>query len=222
MLYISTLRPDIQYGVQRLARKATSPTELDMQALRRVTRYLRGASPGAVEIRPLGHHAPVLRAFSDSDWAAEPDRKSVSGMIVCYDGVMLLSGCRKQTCVALSSGEAELYAITACARELLGIRELLTEMSLSFQARLASDAAAARAIASRRGPLVLERVEIRRLAVRDWVAQSRFELHSIPTAINPADALTKWLTQSRLEDLMARVGFILGRQLTTTTTFAPS
>ena len=56
-------------------------------------------------------HASIWEAFSDSSWAdCKATRKSTSSGVVFLNGVMLLSICRTQASVALSSCEAELYA----------------------------------------------------------------------------------------------------------------
>ena len=52
----------------------------------------------------------------------------------------------KQTAMRLSSCEAELYAASVCAGELLGLAELLKELQYNFSVRLEMDSDSARHI----------------------------------------------------------------------------
>ena len=44
--YLALDRPDIGFGVKELMRRMARPTEQDLQALKRVVRYLLSLSPG--------------------------------------------------------------------------------------------------------------------------------------------------------------------------------
>lgn len=62
----------------------------------------------------------VIEGFSDSDWSGEAkDRRSTtSGMVFC-NSLLVLNFSRTQKSTALSSCEAELYALSAVASETL-------------------------------------------------------------------------------------------------------
>ena len=73
-----------------------------------------------------------FKGKSDSDWAgcATP-RPSASRMALYFLVTLITSQSRTQATVALSSGEAELYAIVLGVSESLFIRSLLLESQLS-------------------------------------------------------------------------------------------
>ena len=94
--------------------------------------------------------------------------------------------------LALSSGEAELCAVTKAAAEGLGIRALLQDFGFDARLELHSDATAAIGMCKRLG---LGRV--RHLAVADLWLQQRVKsgeltLHKVLGKENPADILTKF------------------------------
>ena len=71
----------------------------------------------------------ALPTHPDSDWAGDnTNRKSTSGGIAFMGAHCLKSWSTNQTIVALSSGEAELYAINKVAGNALGIKSLLKDM----------------------------------------------------------------------------------------------
>ena len=69
----------------------------------------------------------------DSDWAGSTDRKSTSGGMVCVDEAAIKHWSRTQKARALSSGEAEYYAIVTGSAEGLGMQSLATDLGGSFR-----------------------------------------------------------------------------------------
>ena len=66
----------------------------------------------------------------------------------------------KQTAIILSSCEAEFYAGSACAGELLGLAELFKELHYNVSVRLEMDSDSARHVLQRRGAGGLKHIEI--------------------------------------------------------------
>ena len=71
-----------------------------------------------------------IEAYTDADWAGQPDRHSITGGLLLLDSVNVSSWARTQKAIATSSGESELYAMSAGAAEALGLRELHTDIGL--------------------------------------------------------------------------------------------
>ena len=70
-----------------------------------------------------------LIRFADANWAEDKvDRKSNSGYILKLFGGSISWDCRKQTCVALSSTEAEYIALAEACQEKVWIHRLLQDM----------------------------------------------------------------------------------------------
>lgn len=69
-----------------------------------------------------------LRAYSDSDWAGDVDRKSCSGNVLTLATSPISWKSRKQASVALSTMEAEYAALSEVSREVVYLKRLLTHM----------------------------------------------------------------------------------------------
>ena len=80
----------------------------------------------AVERAPVGS----VLTYGDSDWAGDVDRFSVSGTASWLRGklgwYLITASSRKQSTIALSSGEAELVAALSGARESMTLRQQWT------------------------------------------------------------------------------------------------
>ena len=87
---------------------------------------------------------PNIQTWVDSDWADDPEtRRSCSGGVLCLYGVAICSWARTQAAPALSSCEAELYAIGSGCVESLGVRSLLLEMGLPAVVQVRTDSSSA-------------------------------------------------------------------------------
>ena len=96
-----------------------------------------------------------------------------------------------QAHVALSSAEAELYALVKAAAEALGVQAIMEDMGWRPRVRVWLDSSAAKAIASRRGLGKVRHVEVKHVLVQEAVKVGRVVVAKIPGAYNPADVLTK-------------------------------
>ena len=80
---------------------------------------------------------------TDSDWAGDREsRKSISGGAISYGGGLVKSWSKEQPVVALSSGEAELYAANRGAREAMGVQSSCKEMGIETKIEVQVDATA--------------------------------------------------------------------------------
>ena len=116
ILWLAPIRPDISYAVKELSRSLTEPTEEDKAKLKHLARYLRGTSDYTLLLSPKCIYATdvpgKITVYVDSDWAGcHKTRKSTTGVCVFYNDVLVHHYSRTQATVALSSAEAELYAI---------------------------------------------------------------------------------------------------------------
>ena len=105
----------------------------------------------------------------DSDWADDKEtRQSCSGGAVLFHGCAVLTWARTKNTRALSSAEAELYAIGSGAIEGLGAAKLLQEWQCKTVPLLWTDSQSALAVCKRRGPGRRKHVELKMLAVHQW------------------------------------------------------
>ncbi|XP_074341782.1 secreted RxLR effector protein 161-like [Apium graveolens] len=111
--YLVHTRPDIAYSVGIVSRYMERPTQMHMNAVKRICQYLKGTLQyGLIYMKGQGNY--ILSGFSDSDIAGcVDDRKSTGGMSFYLDENLITWVSQKQRCVALSSCEAEFMTATA-------------------------------------------------------------------------------------------------------------
>ena len=130
LLFLSTrTRPDIAFAVSTVAKFTSNPTEQHWKAVKHIIRYIAGTiNYGLMFTRS---ETTDCTGFSDADWAGDvDDRKSTSGYIFSVGGAPVSWKSRKQTCVALSTAEAEYISLTIAAQEAIWLNRLLAELQL--------------------------------------------------------------------------------------------
>ncbi|WZY76517.1 hypothetical protein YC2023_022901 [Brassica napus] len=102
LMYITTTRPDLQFSVSLLSRYMSNPTDLHLQAAKRVLRYLKGTMDFGIWYKRGGKGE--LLVYTDSDFAGDIDsRKSTSGYVFVMDGAAVAWSLKKQPIVTQSS-----------------------------------------------------------------------------------------------------------------------
>ena len=124
LLHLSvSRRPDITYAVSTLTRFSSSPTQQHSTALKRVMHYLKGTTNYGIMYSKKGSQEGIC--CSDTDWTGNVnDRKSTSGNLFQISGGSVTWSSKKQSCVALSTAEAEYVALSSEAQEAVWMRQL--------------------------------------------------------------------------------------------------
>ncbi|KAL7552585.1 LOW QUALITY PROTEIN: hypothetical protein ACHAWF_015824 [Thalassiosira exigua] len=125
LLYlVKFLRPDIANAVRKLLKILSGPTEAAYkEILRAASKYM--LTTGDLGLKMVADTASSdgrirIVAHCDSDWSSNPDsRRSIIGYIVYMNGISVCWRTRAQRCVALSSTEAEWYALSECVKDML-------------------------------------------------------------------------------------------------------
>ena len=106
--YLSADRPDSQFGAKEVCRFMASPTQLSVEALKRMGRFF-SSHPRLVYLHPFQHIVQFCDVYADTDHAGRlRARKSTSGGCIVM-GAQLMKFCSStQPVITLSSGEAEL------------------------------------------------------------------------------------------------------------------
>ena len=215
LLWLSSIRPDIQFAVKELSRGLTSPTEDHRTKMKTLLRYLAGTKPMVLTLRPkiIPHSKQTtfdIDAYVDSDWAGcATSRRSTSGMALYFLGTLITSQSRTQATVALSSGEAELYAIGLGVSESLFIRSLLLESQLSknVNIRIHTDSTAGKSMATRFGTSKkTKHVQLRFLFIQELVASGVVSIKKVAGTSNPSDVMTKYITKEVLQRHLMSLG----------------
>uniref|UniRef100_A0AAG5DG86 Retrovirus-related Pol polyprotein from transposon TNT 1-94 n=1 Tax=Anopheles atroparvus TaxID=41427 RepID=A0AAG5DG86_ANOAO len=131
LLYLATYtRPDIAAVTGILSRCVSNPTQADWVEAKRVVRYLLCTIDYALKLGSPGIQLALV-GYCDADWAGDTsDRKSCSGYLYRLGGGTISWTSRKQTCVAMSTMEAEYIALSEAGQQVVWLRRLLKEMDL--------------------------------------------------------------------------------------------
>lgn len=125
----SVSRPDISFAVNVLSRYVNNPGQQHINAIKRVIRYLIGSKDYFIK---YGESSDLI-GYSDSDFAGDIDsRKSTTGYIFQMNGGPITWCSQKQKTTALSTTEAEFVAACESAKEIVWLKQLLSELGENY------------------------------------------------------------------------------------------
>ena len=155
-----------------LSRHMVKPTPEAWKALKRVGRYLI-SHPRFKQVFPFGESHDMVLGHADSDWAGDNvDRKPTSGGVLSWGGHVITTWSSTQQTLSLSSGEAELYALTKAATQALGAMQLLSDFDIVSIGMILSDSNAAIGMVQREGLGGRTRhIQVQYLWIQQQVAQ---------------------------------------------------
>lgn len=107
-----------------------------------------------------------------------------------------------QTVIALSTGEAELYALNKASAQGLGLQSLLKDMGIELEVRVHTDATTGRAIVTRRGLGKVRHIAVNELWMQEKVNNGTVSIHKIKNKFNLADLMTKYLSKDEIGQIM--------------------
>ena len=202
-LYLSRDRPSIQFAMSEISSGMSAPTRLHWLKLKRLVRYL-AKYPTEVWKFEIQDQPSDYCVYTDSDWASDREtRKSMSSFAEKFGEHLIETSCARQTVVALSSGEAEFYAMTRGAAAGLMSQQILQPIGFNkLDLSLLTDSTAAKGIANRSGSGKLKHLDIKDLWLQDVVRAKRLSIKKEPSASNWSDLGTKSLTGTRIGELL--------------------
>ena len=210
LIFMAPWRPDMQFAIQQLSTQVLNYTAESKRAVKQLIRYLKGTQHTCLRLKPremVQKGLLEIASRGDSDWAGDSaTRQCVTGFHCNVQNVTMCIRSLKQTAISLSSCEAEFYAASACTGELLGLAELFKELHYDVAARLEMDSDSARHILQRKRPGGLKHIEIRCLAIQQWVREKRLSVSRVDTKNNTADLFTKHLDGLRTQSLAKKLG----------------
>ncbi|OLP76617.1 Retrovirus-related Pol polyprotein from transposon TNT 1-94 [Symbiodinium microadriaticum] len=217
LLYVSSDYPAAQFAIKTLSSLCGKPNEGAWKCLRHLVNYMfhhdnhisclktEGKGVGLV-VRDEGH---TLEVFADADWAGnKSSRKSTSAGCIAFNGMMIHSFSRSQSCISLSSGESEYVACVSAVCDGILLRTALQHvLQEDVSMHVFTDSSAARGIMSRQGCGRLRHISGRLLWLQDFLFKwKKASLHAVPTSTNPADLFTKSLSGTRIRCLSNIIG----------------
>ena len=208
MNYLAVDRPDIQYTSKVASQWMAKPCEQAWEIIKRAGRYLKGA-PRLVQKFPWENYSSTLNGFADSDWAGDRTTlKSTSGGAVVWGSHTLKTWATSQSTIALSSGEAELYAITKVAVQTSGIISLAGDFDVMLEGMIKTDSNAAIGIVHRAGlGGRCRHIRVQYLWIQEKIKLGELRISKVHGKENPADLMTKGLNGEEIAKHMKCLGF---------------
>ena len=204
--YLAVDRVDIQYAVKEAARNMSAPKDRDWTALGKIGRYLK-FRPRLVVKFPWQAQQDKVVTFTDSDWAGcVKSAKSTSGGIVTIGDHTIKSYSRQQKVVALSSAEAELYAMVAASAETLAVIAYAKDLGFTMEGEVYTDSSAALGIAQRLGLGKVRHLRTQGLWIQEVRTAGRLAYHKVLGSKNPSDILTKHVPADLLTKHLETLG----------------
>ena len=119
----------------------------------------------------------------------------------------LATRCKNQSVIALSSGEAELYAAVLACSMGIGTRQMYEDLGVEMKVQVYMDATAGIAMMKRQGLGSVKHVATQYLWIQELVQNNEVELRKVPTTENYGDLMTKSLAEAPMKYLLGRMGF---------------
>ena len=176
--------------------------------MKRILRYLKGTADHGLAFTPNASGDCV--GYSDADWGGDlNDRKSTSGYLFLISGGAVSWRSKKQTCVALSTAEAEYVALASAAQEATWIRQLTAVLENRQQETVTVFEDNQSAICMTKNPQFHGRskhISIKYHFIRDQVNEGIVKLEYCPTKEMVADMMTKGLPKEQFVKLRSLAG----------------
>ena len=131
-------RPDLAFPAHLLSRFLSIPRFAHWQAVKHVLRYLRGTADVGITFMKCDDTG--LNGYTDSEYAScKEGRRSITGFCFNVGNGAKSWAARQQTCVATSTTEAELHALSEAVKEAVHLRGILVTLGESIATALFTD-----------------------------------------------------------------------------------
>jgi hypothetical protein len=211
------VRFDTSFTVSSLARFCNSAGPSHWAALHHLMEYLEGFPSFKLIYRRRTGVDDGLSGFADADWGNSSSRRSTSGNLCLYNRSPISWRSKQQKTTALSTAEAEYYAASTEATEVLYLRNLLESMGFAqrgptpvYEDNTACIEWGNHIIGGRERA---KHIDIRKHFAREVIENGQMKLIRVDTANQLADILTKPL---HFPQWQACVAGILNKTLVTT------
>ena len=225
LLWITKVRPDLDFATNVLCRVAHKPTMEAWTCLKRCFRYLRGTLGFKLKFQKSAD--TEIWAMSDASFAEDHSYKSHGGCIIYCGRNLVQHYSRIQRLTATSTAESELVEIYRTTNELTFVRGLAQDLGMKFStSKIFTDS---KVIIDVTNGDVLKRrtkhlaTKVRR--IRDLKDEDLMKLVKIDTEKNVADLMTKQMPAPRFNELrktLYDVGAFLRRPEDVSAVFAIS
>ena len=198
LIWLHKCRPDMFFVINLACRFLKCATQDHLDIIRdRPLRYLKGTMDYGIVFEPGGGEWKFSGA-GDADFAGDLEScRSTSGGYVkvgAYGTVYCNSSLERK--VSTSSGQAETYAMTSLVKEVVWLRQFMSELRLPVVGAVALLTDNDGVLKQSRNAINHSRVKHYRVSqayIRDKVADGSVDIQEVNTVENEADMLTKAL-----------------------------
>lgn len=128
--YLTLTHPKIALVVNSVYQHMHRPKISHFEAVKMLLRYVKDSITHGLH---LSRGSMLLTAFTDANWARDPnDRRSTIGFVVFSGSNPISWSAKKQPTVARSSIEAKYRAMAQTATDIVWIQQLFSELKLSI------------------------------------------------------------------------------------------
>ena len=190
-------RPDIANAVRELSKVADGATEAHWKAMCRLIKYVLDTANYGLKIKPKDNKNNLfyLEGIADSEYAGDKDsRISVYGYIIYFCGAPIAWKSKSGKSVTLSSTEAEYFAMSEVAKELIFAKQLLQSMDIMIEFPVIIRVDNVGAIYIANNYTIGQRtkhIDIRTHFVRNFIEDGILKVIFIKSEDNDADIFTK-------------------------------
>jgi len=198
--------PQLAFTVRTLSQFMQNPGLAHWEGIKRILRYLKGAKDLQLV---LGGASEGLVGYTDSDFASQPDRHSISGYAFLYGGGAISWSSKRQPIVTLSTTEAEYVALTHAAKEAIWLRAVVGEIinAISEPTPIFCDNNGAKALAKDDTfHARTKHIDIQYHFIRERVQSREITVIHVSTDEEAADIFTKALDRSKFENFCHMLG----------------
>ena len=140
----------------------------------------------------------TMKTYTDADWAGCREiRRSIAGGCATLGTHTLKGWSKTQALIALSSGEAELYAALKASAETLGLVSLLRDLGYNLSGEVWGDASAALGIINRKGLGKTRHIETGFLWIQQTAGEKRLRYHKVLERRTPRTSTQNLWTRQR-------------------------
>ena len=184
-------RADLVFASNCVSHFMSEPTPAALLAPKTIGRYLIGARR-ILQTFKCGEISGHIEGYGDSDSAGDKvSRRSTSGGALIWNGDVLKTWSVRQKTIALSSAEAELYAMTKCATHTLGMIQLMQDFNIVLKGVVHTDSSAALGIVSRVGIGRTRHIQVQYLWLQERLLKHDLRAVKIGGKFNVSDIVTK-------------------------------
>ena len=207
-------RPDLSFAASLWARFMSNPSAEHLRELQRVSRYLKGRPNMGIYYNadPESRDTVMLlHGYADAAFDNQEGSRSTTGWVFFMNGGPISWTTKRQSVVAMSSTEAEYYALSSAAREAAWIRDLLEEIERPIDGPITvyEDNTASMKLADRTTNTNSHRtkhISRHRHYIRQEVENGHIKMEWVSTEHQVADGLTKPLEKPAFEKFLGQLG----------------